>query len=1084
MSKRYNKWQKWVGYLLLVFVCMITHSVQINALGGEPDQWQPASGSGAGWLVISAANGRGDFYSPQSTSYMYVPTTSSAGAVGVYPDTNNNNGYFVDTVRVYRATYDTNTKITSCVLPSLGNITKPPKTGSVITFDNSVPTTKTLVVGSVTYNVYCITAATSAPVNIFFKLQASIFDSSFIGVYASTPESGGTGFANVDQYGSPPAWNLTIPYGLDSGPNCDQHGDGVLGFYDMDVDPGYPQNANMRIRVRKVDKNNPANSTYVDLQGDVHQVDAVNKYYSFYQNSELGDTRTYVWSATLGKWVSTGPPEDNVIDITEDSNPNNASNTFDRPIWKVTLTDGYDIGYKYILEVTQIGPKNKIKVTLPYDQASYLRTCSPANLPAVTCTLSAPGVIQVGESYTPSAIITHSGPPGAPDVTNTSVNFVIDNPATWTGNYGPVTLSNGQTINPASSSGSYSNSSPGSHTVTATLTGSGINSVSCGSQALNIALYPYLKVYGGDVSAGGAFQGSSGTCSSPNINATINAYAGVVGSEYIGSSAQFGITALMNINGFYSAGTRPSLSPRPPIGLTFSNATGVGDTTYGGAFGGTGNCITDYYNNTQDPDIQTAASFPPTSSPVVTTYGSNNAPTMADIRWSSSGTIAGWNCVNMNEGSAPAAYTWSNNYVCTPNGIGLRWSSAGVIAGMYCVQINEPSEPAAYTWTDNYLCTPTDIGLRWSSAGAIAGMTCTQFNEPSDPYTWTDNYLCEPADITASSTYPDLFGSNFAAANANDAPATNDWASNGQGAGAWMQYNWTTPTKVAKVTIRDRTNPTDNIAGLTLSFSDGSSVSFGALPSDGTPQDIAFPERTVTWMRMTVTSVSAGTLNVGVTEMSTHAVASTSGGIAGFAAGRTQYVLSVGDKSLGSLIIPAGSQVAVYVAGDLYLTGDITYDTASRATTKDIPYMAFIVKGNIYVSPSVSRLDGLYIAQPNNPATPTDGRIYTCAPPQGSSPKYYSLSNLYDNCNGKQLVVNGALVAQQIKFMRTINTLNQATANEIPNFADGSNTKAGEVINYTPEMYLAPSPLKDPNSPSSSSRVQPYDAIFSLPPVF
>jgi hypothetical protein len=171
----------------------------------------------------------------------------------------------------------------------------------------------------------------------------------------------------------------------------------------------------------------------------------------------------------------------------------------------------------------------------------------------------------------------------------------------------------------------------------------------------------------------------------------------------------------------------------------------------------------------------------------------------------------------------------------------------------------------------------------------------------------------------------------------------------------------------------------------------------------------------------------------------------------------------------------------VYVNGNIFIDRNILYDTAARTTTNDIPFFALIVKGNIYIGPGVSRLDGLYIAQPTAPDTPTNGRIYTCAPSAGS---YYTIATVYDNCQ-RQLVVNGALIAQQVKFMRTIFSLNQGGAREAPtDFANGTGTKAAEVINYTPEMYLAPSPLINPNASSAASGIQPYDAIFSLPPVF
>jgi len=211
-------------------------------------------------------------------------------------------------------------------------------------------------------------------------------------------------------------------------------------------------------------------------------------------------------------------------------------------------------------------------------------------------------------------------------------------------------------------------------------------------------------------------------------------------------------------------------------------------------------------------------------------------------------------------------------------------------------------------------------------------------------------------------------------------------------------------------------------------------------------------------------------------------------------AGKSRYMMSGPLLTLAGATIPAGSQNAVYVDGDVYITNDITF-TAGAGTQAQLPYFALIVSGNIYISPTVKRIDGMYIAQPRNlnAAAPSDGRIYTCAP-GGTAP---TPANVYSSCSTEQLVVNGALVAQQVKFMRTYKTLREAVAFEEPNsidgagvvtpdYATGSGTNAAEVINYTPEMYLATSPLRDPGQTSagSSGLYGKYDAIFSLPPVY
>lgn len=63
----------------------------------------------------------------------------------------------------------------------------------------------------------------------------------------------------------------------------------------------------------------------------------------------------------------------------------------------------------------------------------------------------------------------------------------------------------------------------------------------------------------------------------------------------------------------------------------------------------------------------------------------------------------------------------------------FRWSSSGSIAGLNCVQVHEGRAPQEFTWWDNYLCTDRDIGMRYSSAGPIAGMRCTQIIEGAEP---------------------------------------------------------------------------------------------------------------------------------------------------------------------------------------------------------------------------------------------------------------------------------------------------------------------------------------------------------------
>lgn len=193
---------------------------------------------------------------------------------------------------------------------------------------------------------------------------------------------------------------------------------------------------------------------------------------------------------------------------------------------------------------------------------------------------------------------------------------------------------------------------------------------------------------------------------------------------------------------------------------------------------------------------------------------------------------------------------------------------------------------------------------------------------------------------------------------------------------------------------------------------------------------------------------------------------------ASLVSGKKQYVLS--GSTLGTTIIPTGSQAAIYVNGDLHINGDIIY-TPGAGSIAAMPFLAVIVRGNIYIEPNVSRLDGLFVAQPSNPAAPVNGKIYTCYPPVGPP---YTRTQLDIACN-RQLVVNGGLVAQQIKFLRTNNTITEDTG-QVPNFGTGTGTVAAEVVNSSPEMWLAPSPLVSTAGTGSAS----YDSLYSLPPVY
>jgi hypothetical protein len=94
-----------------------------------------------------------------------------------------------------------------------------------------------------------------------------------------------------------------------------------------------------------------------------------------------------------------------------------------------------------------------------------------------------------------------------------------------------------------------------------------------------------------------------------------------------------------------------------------------------------------------------------------------------------------------------------------------------------------------------------------------------------------------------------------------------EWASNGQGVGAWLHLDWSTPRVVNRVALSDRPNQYDQVLAGTLSFSDGSSVAVGALDNAGAATELDFSARQITWLRFTVTQVSTTTANAGLEEL-------------------------------------------------------------------------------------------------------------------------------------------------------------------------------------------------------------------------
>lgn len=162
-------------------------------------------------------------------------------------------------------------------------------------------------------------------------------------------------------------------------------------------------------------------------------------------------------------------------------------------------------------------------------------------------------------------------------------------------------------------------------------------------------------------------------------------------------------------------------------------------------------------------------------------------------------------------------------------------------------------------------------------AGAVinAGMIIAGVDADNPPVTETNIALTatSTASTHISNLPPSLAHDGIIGISDTDGSTisgVNAWVTTAEGVGAWMQLDWSTPQIVHKIKLYDRPNVThDHIKGGTLTFSDGSSVTVGALPDgvvDGAPDplEITFNARVITWVRFTVDAFTGH--NAGLTE--------------------------------------------------------------------------------------------------------------------------------------------------------------------------------------------------------------------------
>ena len=131
----------------------------------------------------------------------------------------------------------------------------------------------------------------------------------------------------------------------------------------------------------------------------------------------------------------------------------------------------------------------------------------------------------------------------------------------------------------------------------------------------------------------------------------------------------------------------------------------------------------------------------------------------------------------------------------------------------------------------------------------------------------------------------------------------------------------------------------------------------------------------------------------------------------------------------------------IYVEGDISIEDDIKLDNDHWKHPDESSYIFLIAKGgNIYIDPSVQRIDAVLVAYPddlNNTQTATGGRIYTCQTSTRSIQAHATQTSRNPYMCRNQLRINGGVVAQKLHLGRlTHDTLIWSEPDNVPTAYD------------------------------------------------
>ncbi len=197
------------------------------------------------------------------------------------------------------------------------------------------------------------------------------------------------------------------------------------------------------------------------------------------------------------------------------------------------------------------------------------------------------------------------------------------------------------------------------------------------------------------------------------------------------------------------------------------------------------------------------------------------------------------------------------------------------------------------------------------------------------------------------------------------------------------------------------------------------------------------------------------------TYISPDASTNNNGNVSSFSGGKQNFVT----PSLGTFTLRGETNISgnrtVVVDGNLSIIGDVEFgDSYGSAGSLNVPSLVFVVSGDIFIDTTVNRVDAILISH---------GTIWTCASGGVATTK------VAEGVCFEPLVINGAIIANRVNFMRT----HEGSGNL--GGVHEANSGPAEIINFSPEFYLSNPIFQSDLIPENVLRTV---LVKDLPPIY